>query len=238
MLTVLLEYQANPNMPSSFSITPLHHAVYNGWKPGIEKLLGHGANPQLIDLYGQSCLNWAHADKDMFSKLGGSRFTYVPTSFKAQGPRLRQAVRDLVTALLPDPNRRDGRRLDYHHLGHCLLRLTDIDEARTSFEQQIKNVFSKHESRHNILCHRCGSQEIVGSRFVCYECADIDLCSTHMHRYVSNPPDPRCKAHQFLEVPGPKWKDYGNGKVNDLSETINEWLTRLLLKYRIATADP
>jgi len=236
ILTELLAHQANPNMPSSFGITPLHYAVYIGWETGIDELLRHGANPRLFDLYGQSCLDSAHPEKDMLRRLGGHKHTFVPTRFEAQKRRLRQAVRDLVTALLPKPDRRDGRRLDYHHLGHCLLRLTDIDEARTSFEQQIKNVFSKHEPRHNNLCHRCRGEEIVGSRFVCYSCADIDLCSAHMSQYNSKPPDPRCQAHQFLEVPGLKWKEYGNGKVNDLSETINEWLARLLLKYRDATA--
>ncbi len=231
ILTELLESHANPNMASSFGIMPLHHAVYLGWETGIEKLLSYGANPEAVDLYGQSCFDSAHPDKKILRKLAGNSFTYIPTNFETQKRRLRQAAKDLVTALLPDPNRRDGRRLDYHHLGHCLLKLTDIDEARTSFEQQIVNVFSKHEPRHNILCQHCDSDEIVGSRFVCFLCPDVDLCSTHMSQYLSNSPDPRCKAHPFLEVPGSKWKDYGNGKVNDLSETTNEWLARLLLKY-------
>ena len=237
ILTELLIHQADPNMPSSFGTTPLHHAVYLGWKTGIDKLLSYGANPELVDLYGRSCFDSVHPDKDMLSKLGGYRSSYTPTSFEAQERRLRQAVRELVTALLPDPNHRDGRRLDYHYLGHCLLRLNDFEEARTSFEQQIKNVFSKHEPRHNILCHHCDGEEIVGSRFVCYACADIDLCSAHMKQYKSNPPDPRCRKHRFLEVPGPKWKGYGNGRVNDLSETIDEWLARLLMRYKDAAAN-
>ncbi|CAF9943563.1 MAG: hypothetical protein ALECFALPRED_000695 [Alectoria fallacina] len=120
--------------------------------------------------------------------------------------------------------------IDYHYLGHCLLRLNDVAEARTSFEQQIKNVFSKHEPRHNILCHRCEDEDIIGSRFVCHTCADLDLCSSHMNQYDSKSPDPRCKRHQFLKVPGPQWKEFGNGKVNEAGETADEWLARLLLK--------
>ena len=237
ILTELLNHQADPNMPSSLDTTPLHYAVYLGWKTDIDKLLSYGANPELVDLYGRSYFDSTHPNKDMLFKLDDYRFNYIPTSFEAQERRLRQAVRELIIALLLDPNHRDERRLDYHYLGHCLLRLNDIDEARTSFEQQIKNVFFKYEPRYNILCYHCDGEEIVDSRFVYYACADIDLCSAHMKQYKSNPPDLRCRKHRFLEVPGPKWKDYGNGRVNNLSQTINEWLARPLMRYKDAAAN-
>ena len=232
ILSLLLESfpEANPNITSSFGIAPLHQAVYLGWESGVDLLVKHGANPHLFDLYGQTCLDWALPDDALFRKLGGSR-TYRETTPAEKLTRLSQSVRKLSSVLLANSDRRAGRRIDYHYLGHCLLRLGDISEARTSFEQQITNIFSKHEPTHNILCHQCGNDNIVGSRFVCHACADIDLCSLHMSRYSSEAPDYRCKRHRFLEVPGPKWKDFGNARVNERGETIEEWLARLLKEY-------
>lgn len=217
-----------PNKTTSFGVTPLHQASHLGWGTGMDALIRHGANPQLFDLYGQTCLDWALHDKNLFRRLGGQK-TYRPTSLAIQKRLLKEAVRKLVTTLLQDSDRQDGCRIDYHYLGHCLLRLHDVEEERTSFEQQIKNVFSKHEPKHNILCQKC--VDIIGSRFVCHTCAEIDLCSSHMSQYESESPDPRCKGHQFLKVPGPQWNNFGNGKVNEANERIDEWLARLLSKY-------
>ena len=232
-----LTYQggrADTNMTTSFGITPLHQALFLGWGTGIDALVRHGANPQLFDLYGHTCLDWALQDTDLLRRLGGEK-TFRPTNHVIQKRLLTESVGNLVTTLSQNFDRRDGRRINYHYLGHCLLRLNDVAEARTSFEQQIKNVFSKHEPRHNILCHRCEDDDIIGSRFVCHTCADMDLCSNHMSQYDSKPPDPRCKRHQFLKVPGPQWKEFGNGKVNEAGETADEWLARLLFKYGAVT---
>ena len=142
-----LTYQdgkADPNMATSFGITPLHQAVYLGWESGIDALLEHGANPRLLDLYGQTCLDWAVQDKELFRRLGVQK-NYHPTGKVTQKWELKRAIKELVTTLSRNPDRRDGHRINYHYLGHCLLRLADFEEARTSFEQQIKNEFSKYE---------------------------------------------------------------------------------------------
>ena len=241
ILSELLSYRGNlkydygkvdPNKTTSFGVTPLHQAIYLGWASGIDALIRYGANPQLFDLYGQTCLDWALQDHGLLRRLGGQK-SYRPTSLFFQKRLLKETVRKLATTLLQNSDRQGGHKIDYHYLGHCLLRLQDVEEARTSFEQQIKNVFSKHEPRHNILCHLC--DDIVGSRFVCRICADIDLCNTHMRAYKSKSPDPRCRKHQFLEVPGPHWKVLGNEKVNAAGESIDEWLGRLLFKYGVVT---
>ena len=141
-----------------------------------------------------------------------------------------QSATGIIKSLLKNPDRRSGRRIDYHYLGQCLLRLGEIDEARTSFEQQMKNVLSL-EPTHNINCHVCGgAEEIVGRRFVCHTCADIDLCDKHMNLYETSPPDLRCKKHQFLEIPGPKWKQFRHDRVNEYAESVEQWLARLISK--------
>ena len=220
---------ANPNLLTPFGLTALHQAVYLSWGEGIETLVDHGADTYLPDLYGQTCLDWAQQDKKLFRKLGGPR-TFQCTPHAIQMQTLMQSATGIVTSLLKDPNRRSGRRIDYHFLGHCMLRLGDIDEARTSFEQQIKKSFSL-EPTHSINCHGCrGAKEIAGRRFVCHTCADIDLCDKHMNLYKTNPPDFRCKKHQFLEIPGPKWKHIRDDKVNIHAESVEQWLERLMSK--------
>ena len=224
--------KADINAANAFNITALHQAVYLGWEVGAETLIKNGADPRQLDLYGQSCLDWALSDKEMFRKLGGSRI-YRGTGQITQSRSLKKSVRNLVSILIEKyPDRRGGRRIDYHYLGHCFLRLQEVEEATTSFEQQVKDISSRHEPKHNISCHICGNEEIQGARFVCYTCADIDLCATHMDTYDQRSPDPRCKRHKFLEIPGPDWHSLGRGQVNRKGETIDEWLRRLSRKYK------
>lgn len=216
---------------NKFRITPLHQAVYLSWKSGIKALIDKGADPKQLDLYGQTCLDWALPDKDLFHEFNGPR-RYHATDQATQRHSLHQSVRDLVSELSLDPRRRGGRRIDYHYLGHCLLRLSDLEEASTAFEQLIMNVPAQDELPvHNIVCHQCGGDDVKGSRFVCYTCADIDLCAVHMETYGSNPPDRRCKGHQFLKVPRANWKRSESEEADWKGERIDEWLARLLRKY-------
>lgn len=239
LLEVLLHHRSsrdktqkvNPNAANAFNITALHQAVYLGWELGAKLLIENGADPRQLDLYGQTCLDWAHADKSFFRKLGGPRI-YRGTGQITESGSLKRSIGNMVLKLRTmNPDRRGGRKIDYHYLGHCLLRLKEYEEATTSFEQQIKDTNSRHEPKHNISCHICGSEEIKGVRFVCYTCADIDLCAEHMGTYDQRPPDLRCKRHRFLEVPGPLWHSFGREQVNGKGETIDEWLRRLLRKY-------
>lgn len=222
---------ANPNVFSSFGTTPLHHAVYMGWGPGIDALMSNNADPWLPDLYGRSCIYWAHKDSNLMRRLGGHRLKYKPTLNASHQLHLWKSIQDRIAALQKESDRRGGRNQNYHYLGHCLLRVGDVEEARTSFEQQITNVFSKHEPKHNIICGRCDN-DIVGSRFICYTCADIDLCGDDMRNY-ERPTilGPQCEGHSFLKVPGPKWEDFGSSQVNARGETIDEWLEQLRHKY-------
>lgn len=241
ILSRLLRHRSNPkehksavdpNTFTSFGITPLHQALYLGWYSGAEALLKAGANPRLSDLYHQTCLEYTFHDVSFFRKLGGRKKDRNINIVAQKSMTLKTSVRNIVSALLQNPDRKEGHRIDYHYLGHCLLRLADAEEAMTSFEQQIKNPFSKHEPAHNIQCHACSDDQIVGARFVCHACPDIDLCAAHMNIYVSSPPDTVCKGHRFLEVPGPGWQYFGNAKVNQKVETVDEWLRRLLSKYQ------
>ena len=239
LLTLLLGHgsksqnhkKVDTDSATPFCITPLHRAVYLGWKAGINILLRDGANPNIRDLYGRTALDWCQADKDLFSALGGNR-THSMTSPALRERTLTKSIQSIISQLLPNPSRKGGRKIAYHYLGHCLLMLGDTEEATTSFEQQIIDGTSKYLPEHNILCHSCGQiGNINGSRFICYACADIDLCERHMEQYHSRSPDVRCKGHKFLEIPGLTWGLSGEKHVNRSMETIDEWLWRLQDKY-------
>ena len=239
MLSLLLSHRSKSdpeadiqvNRPNAFGVTPLHQALYLGWTQGVEMLSRAGGDSAVHDVYGRTALEWAQNDKHLRRQLRVGDSNQLDT-IPPRKRMIKSSILHLIPPLLKDFSRKHGRRVEFHYLGHCLLQLNEVEEARTSFEQQILDPFAKHEPEHNILCASCKAQNnIRGSRFVCFTCADMDLCQTHRKSHLSKPHDPRCRKHQFLEVPGPEWQFFGNGTVNQAGEDVQQWLKRLLLSY-------
>lgn len=236
------EPQATLTLVSSLSpISPLHDAVDLFWEEGIELLIASGADPQCIDVYGQSCLDLAWPFENLFSRLRQDQATYTPTSKKLQRSRLTESVRSLISIIVEDAERHSSSNhvTTYYSLGNCLLQLRDTEEARTSFEQDIDNAQSGFTPEHFADCDNCDIGRISGRRFSCYACPNIDLCVNCMGKYPYEAPNPRCRNHEFLEVPGPYWYDLKERDiehpeetlVNMRGETLDEWLKRLKFKY-------
>lgn len=144
-----LTYQggrADTNMTTSFGITPLHQALYLGWGTGIDALVRHGANPQLFDLYGHTCLDWALQDTDLFRRLAGKE-TYRPTSHVIQKRLLTESVRNLVTTLSQNSDRQDGRRNRLPLLRTLLVEIKrrrgSKDEFRTADQERLLQARTK-----------------------------------------------------------------------------------------------
>jgi ankyrin repeat protein len=55
---------------ATLDVTPLHAAVYGGHKDIVQKLIQSGANPQLIDGYGSTSLDWAVGHNPLCQVMG------------------------------------------------------------------------------------------------------------------------------------------------------------------------
>ncbi len=220
-------------------ISPLHHAIDIFWEEGIDILIEAGADPRCVDVYGQSCLDLAWPFENLFSRLRQDRALYFPTSTSSQHYRLTASVRSFISVIVQSIEYYEESNLSlfYYRLGKCLLHLRDPEEARTVFEYII--IETPLGLTHFAQCHNCKESYISGSRFVCWACRTVDLCSNCMAKYPTEAPNPRCRDHEFLEVPGPYRNDLKeqNSKhpkkpwVNMRGETLGEWLKRLECKY-------
>ena len=219
--------------------SPLHHAIDLFWEEGIDILIEAGADPRCVDVYGQSCLDLAWPFENLFSRLRQDRAIYSPTSTSSQYHQLTASVRSLIFVIVQSIECHDESNVStsYSRLGRCLLQLRDLEEARTVFEYRTRETHLG--LTHSAQCDSCKESYISGSRFVCWACRNIDLCSDCMAKYPTETPNPRCSDHDFLEVPGPYWNDLKeqNSKhpkrpfVNMRGETLGEWLKRLGCKY-------
>ena len=228
MIALLLAAGAKPNVKSRSALIPLHLAVSLRYEPAIDALVAANADPHLLDMSGQSCLDLAYPDDRLLNKLGGKLATYVPTNAVVKERRIKEGIIDILRSFYTvwwRYHNSDAVKLPVAAtcmlgtLGHCLLFIGEPADARICFENQ-SDV---------IDCDGCpGDQCVRGKRFVCGSCIDTDLCEPCMNLQKSQaPPRPSCREHEFLEIAEPSRIKYKEGRVNDAGETFREWLTRL-----------
>ena len=232
IIACLLAAGAEPNMRSPSGRIPLHVAVSLRCEPAIETLIAANADPHLLDICGRSCLDLAYPDEKLLNKLGGKLATYVPTNAVVKERRIREGIIDILRSFYTvwwwyrnsDAFKQPvTANWMLGTLGHCLLFIGELGDARTCFENYANMIF----------CNGCPvDRHIQGRRFVCGSCADTDLCEPCMNLQKSQaPPLPSCRDHEFLEIAEPWRIKYEEGRVNDAGETFREWLTRLAQCY-------
>ena len=232
MIALLLAAGAEPNVKSRSALIPLHLAVSRRYEPAIDSLVAVNADPHLLDMSGQSCLDLAYPDEKLLNKLGGKLATFVPTNAVVKERRIKEGIIDILRSFYTiwwRCRNSDAVKLPatatwmLGTLGHCLLFIGKLADARICFENQPDK----------ICCDGCpGDQYIRGKRFVCGSCADTDLCEHCMNLQKSRAPSlPSCREHEFLEIARPWLVRYGEGRVNEAGETFREWLTRLAQSY-------
>ena len=229
VIAYLLAAGADPYIRNRTADTPLHVAVSLRYDLAIEALIAAKADPNLLDMYGRSCLDLAYPDEELLNRLGGELATYVPTNAVVKERRIKGGIIDILRSFYTvwwrcdsDANKQPDSWM-LGRLGHCLLLIGESADARTCFENQPNTIY----------CDGCpGDRRIAGKRFVCGSCTDTDLCEPCMSLQKSQAPSlPSCKDHEFLEIAEPSLAKHEKDRVNDAGETFREWLTRLAQCY-------
>ena len=79
VIACLLAAGADPNIRNRTADTPLHVAISLRYDLAIETLIAANANPDLLNMYGRSCLDLAYPDGSLVNKLGRELAAYVLT---------------------------------------------------------------------------------------------------------------------------------------------------------------
>ena len=232
IMTCLLAAGAETNIRDRRAHLPLHIAVSLRREPAIDALMAANADPNTLNMYGQTCLDLAFPDERLLNKLGGELATYVPTEAMVREHCIRESIVDVFLSSYTVWWRRNSDAVELPvkdlwtlgTLGHCLLLIGESADARTCFE---------NDPITEIYCDGCpGDEPLRGKRFVCGSCTDTDLCEPCMNLQKSQTlPLPSCRDHEFLETAERSLVKYEEGRVNDAGETFRGWLTRLAQCY-------
>lgn len=173
---LLLNRGADVAHKSLLSGTPLDLAAAEMNAPLVAMFISSSGGTRLvpteIGLFGRTALDWAAQYPPVFDAMG-SNWTevYRPTSNSERARALRKAMRTAIAEML------DGtpRYTSYGFLGHILLFLGNRDAALRAFEEaaSMENETAIHSG---LVCKVC-TNAIQGFRFVCVECANVNLCS-------------------------------------------------------------
>jgi hypothetical protein len=221
-----MRFRSDVSTPDAFGRTPLHMAIYYGQGEEAKVLIEHGADLSVIDGYGKTALDWASMNDALFRQLG--KPSYLPTPDAVRVEAVRRSIQRLSEDLLKTKRRRISP--GFHELGHCLLFLELLDEARVSFQQQITKLDEEGSPIHEVCCNICEVSDISGHRYVCKMCPDFDVCSSCMPKYHQVHTS-ACHDHEFFEISWSPSCTNEQENTDTISDNVQEWLGRLIGRY-------
>lgn len=239
ILKLLLESGADLQLETAMNQTPLHKALYHGSKPAIKLLLTFNADPLAMDIFGRSCMDWASSDPTLFELMRPYCKDYQPTKPAARQECLRRSIMTAIKQV--QEARHDHLRRHWtNHLGRCLLLMGEVDEATLVFEGTIVLSSKDTKPTHYATCDTCNAEDsIVGDRYICYTCAEVDACASCIKKHQQKPFLPTCKGHQFLKIPRDGWQVPTTGAAGAAGAGVEAaegqmdemWLDRMIEKY-------
>lgn len=147
--------------------TALHLVIIYHHLEIVELVIRNGANPNLQDGYGKTCLDWARQDDQSFSRMGKAHISFEPTDEAVTRVYLMTTVTRIQQARFSNRESRDYLNL----LGRCLFLLGDYEADCIVFEQRVS--MTTGTIYHSAVCDSCDEQVgILGNRYVCSKCAD------------------------------------------------------------------
>jgi len=156
--------------------------------------------------------------------MEGLHQSYEPTNQSTISQHLTMTIRKLFQSTHSDNNWLDL-------IGGLFIRIGDDLEATTAFEQRISSDRRDSTIVHPLECDMCEISHIQGLRYVCRVCADKSLCESCMVRYDKGGSVRNCDKHTFLRIPSQTWKTLKPFQVNEMGETLEEWLERLKQRW-------
>ncbi len=212
------------------SLTPLLLAIVHFRRTATQLLVAAGANINACD------------------SLGRTAFSLVIQQYHTMTENVASALPSSAlrhTILKNIELARDNDETSISHIGRLarnLLRLQDNSNALRAYfmcldlpdpsHTPIDEVTEHTTLIHMAFCDHCRDQgSIVGRRYKCRTCEDIDLCSSCMKGYTESGLS-LCKNHTFFEIPGtcPYLATMVFEKEKFRTETL-AWLDELHSKY-------
>ncbi|KAJ5777404.1 hypothetical protein N7520_000650 [Penicillium odoratum] len=208
--------------------TPLHISINQGCSRSAIALLDMGANPSIRDAYGKTVIDWVAEDRNLVLEIHKRCPEIVITSRETQELTVRQSIFQISNTLLHSQLRDPWRLVQI--LGRLLLFVNDVGNAGYLFGLHISD---EHHFPKNIVisCDNCGYSTKTAGRYVCRDCAEVDLCrkcaQSDWLLIHSRPLHNR--EHELFEVPDVY--DSDDRSKGTSSERFNAFLNNLIDRY-------
>lgn len=176
MLTVLHRFPvflSSINVRDKLLRSPIHLAICLGHIDFATHLLQFFTDPFLLDGYGRNILDWAVGNKSLVRQIRTHHPSIVTTPKEIQARVVCQSIMELSKMLQTQP---DFLWPLIQQLGRYLLFVNNLDDARFLLQLHLSQRGSPAGASFTIYCVIC-DDNIEQSRFVCRECAHMDLCS-------------------------------------------------------------
>jgi hypothetical protein len=184
----------------------------------ITTLINGNADPQLLDSFGYSSLDWASVYEPLFIAMGSHAESYVPTPKDVREVKLRakaaKSIQDILTT------EASNRSFYLYDLGRCLLFLQMFSKFYVVVMQLLRPLPispSKRtkrggdfaEFKFEVTCSAC-NYDIQSNFYVCKVCYDSDYCEpcfqSKQKKGDTNRPVRlnsvwKCKGHEFARIP-------------------------------------
>ena len=229
LIPILTKAGAELDDLSRNRFTPLLEALCSIQLPTAQQLVLHGADIDPVNCYARNAFD--------FASIECSRTGHDPTVFCSLRSPFRRKVLVSSICRMTLEIQKDFRMDNYrfYSFGICLQLIDNDVDAQLAFERLIKIEKDGTTIRHEVLCSLCKPQRnIIGPRYKCRWCVEIDLCQDCMTRYDKGEHLSRrvCYRHSFLKIPPdtPKYLAALEECPPD-EETVSEWLAHLQARY-------
>lgn len=199
---LLMQPGVNVNARDEAGRTPLSWAAEGGDRDIVSLLLKQpDLDMEMKDNGGRTPLSWAIEKGEIENaRLLLQHLHSQRHPCQVQPADLQEAIQGLCPLL-------NGRSFVdayfFNDLGHSFKYLGETELALAAFRRYMKTETETLQAVHDgIACDGCDRYPILGSRFVCMTCPDLDLCLTCRDKHRSDSPIASCVTHEFLEVPG------------------------------------
>jgi hypothetical protein len=198
-VSCLLELKADVNMPRQRDmLTPLIAAAILRRAKIFQKLLIYGANPLQRDVYGLNALDYAFRTTEIWEALDEAKRTYKPLDLSSRGRILQETIRTRISSLLKlplklTPEHEAERVVLMTPLAYALLAL-GVDpnhQAALVLFTELGNPLETCCTTLNFECGICRQAISNGSKYVCTQCADSELCEACHLDYLQGAENPK-----------------------------------------------